>query len=84
MTKDELKTRVCAAIDKRSQEIIDLGDYLFKNPELGYKERKAAAAVQEKFKALGLNFRSGLAITGIKARMEGRKSGVTVDRKSVV
>ena len=78
MTKDELKTKVCAAIDKRSQEIIDLGDYLFKNPELGYKERKAASAVEEKFKALGLNFRSGLAITGLKARMHGRKSGVTV------
>ena len=78
MTKDDLKTKVCAAIDMRSQEIIDFGDYLFTNPELGYKERKAAAAVADKFKALGLKFRSGLAITGLKARMQGRKSEVTV------
>mgnify|MGYP004703652007 CR=1 FL=1 len=78
MTKDELKARVCAAIDKRSQDIIDLGNYLFKNPELGYKERKAAAAVEEKFRGLGLKFRSGLAITGLKARMPGRKSDITV------
>lgn len=78
MNKDELKTKVCRAIDERSKEIIELGDYLFKNPELGYKERKAAGKVEEKFSSLGLDFRSGLAITGVKARMQGRKSKVSV------
>ncbi len=78
MTKAELKKRVCEAIDKRAEEIIAVGDSMFKNPELGYKEHKAAALVEEKFKALGLDYRKGLALTGLKARLPGRQSKLSV------
>ncbi|NLW17261.1 MAG: amidohydrolase [Firmicutes bacterium] len=78
MKKAELKKRGCEAIDKRAEEIIAAGDYLFNNPELGYKEHKAAALVEEKFKALGLDYRKGLALTGLKARLPGRQSKLSV------
>lgn len=78
MTKAELKKRVCEAIDKRAEEIIAVGDFMFNNPELGYKEHKAADLVEEKFKALGLDYRKGLALTGLKARLPGRQSKLSV------
>ena len=68
MTKAELKKRVCEAIDKRAEEIIAVGDFMFNNPELGYKEHKAADLVEEKFKALGLDYRKGLALTDVYKR----------------
>ncbi|HBK85353.1 MAG TPA: amidohydrolase, partial [Firmicutes bacterium] len=74
MKKEHLKQKVCAAIDKRADEIIAIGDFMFNNPELGYKELQAAALVEEKFQALGLEYRKGLAITGLKSRLPGRQS----------
>ncbi len=78
MDKQTLKDAICDAIEKRSAEIVALGDYLFRNPELGYKETKAAAAVEEQFQALGLDYRKGLARTGLKARLKGGSTGPTV------
>lgn len=78
MKKAELKKRVCAAIDKRAQEIIAIGDFVFDNPELGYKEHKAASLVEEKFQALGLDYRKGLAVTGLKSRLKGKQSKLSV------
>lgn len=78
MKKAELKQRVCAAIDKRAEEITAIGDFMFNNPELGYKEMKAASLVEEKFAALGLDYRAGLAVTGLKSRLPGRQSKLSV------
>lgn len=78
MHKEQLKQKVCAAIDKRADEIIAIGDFMFNNPELGYKEHQAAALVEEKFKALGLEYRKGLAVTGLKSRLTGGQSNLSV------
>lgn len=78
MKKAELKKRICAAIDKRAEEIIAIGDFMFNNPELGYKEHKAASLVEEKFQALGLDYRKGLAVTGLKSRLQGKQNKLSV------
>src|SRR5438067_3481678 len=72
MTKNELKQRVYQAIDKRSQEIVGLGEQIRKNPELGFKEVKTARLVEETFSRLGLSAKSGLALTGVRADVAGR------------
>src|SRR5438067_6433050 len=72
MTKNELKQRVYQAIDKRSQEIVGLGEQIRKNPELGFKEVKTARLVEETFSRLGLSAKSGLAMTGVRADVAGR------------
>src|SRR6266702_8005602 len=72
MTKDELKRRVWQAIDQRADEIIGLGEQIRHHPELGFKEVKTARLVEETFKRLGLAPRSGLALTGVRADVEGR------------
>src|SRR5438132_11709333 len=62
MTKDELKRRGWEAVDRRREEIIGLGEQIRRHPELGFKE----------VKKLGLAPRSGLALTGVRADVEGR------------
>ncbi len=78
MEKSSLKQQVCQAIDQRADEIIALGEFMFEHPELGYKEHKAAALVEEKFKALGMSYRAGLAVTGVKAKLPGRTHNLAV------
>jgi amidohydrolase len=72
MTRDELKQRVYQAIDRRSEEIIGLGDRIRSHPELGFKEVKTARLVEDTFKKLGLASRAGLALTGVRADVAGR------------
>jgi amidohydrolase len=72
MTKDELKRCIFEAIDKRADEIIGIGERILKNPEMGFKEVKTAALVHETFQRLGLESRTGLAMTGVRADARGR------------
>ncbi|HEY7649593.1 MAG TPA: amidohydrolase [Methylomirabilota bacterium] len=72
MTRDELKRRVWAAIDRRGDEIVRLGEQIRRHPELGFKEFKTAQLVEEVLGGLGLQPKSGLAITGVRADLAGR------------
>ena len=74
MTKDEIKNRVVATIEAHKDELIAIGNDIFAHPELGYKEFRTSGIVQDVFKRLGLRFEAGLAVTGVKANLEGRKS----------
>jgi amidohydrolase len=74
-SKDDLKRAVCAAIDRHADTIIDLGETILRNPETGFNEAKTAALVAERMTALGLAPRTGLALTGVKGRLAGRKPG---------
>jgi amidohydrolase len=71
MTRDELKQRVYAAIDRRADEIMGLGDRIWRHPELGFKERKTAKLVEETLGRLGLAPKGGLALTGVRAEARG-------------
>ena len=72
MTRDELKGRVFAAIDRRATEIVALGERIRKHPEMGFKEAKTAGLVQETLGRLGMTPRTGLAMTGVRAEARGR------------
>jgi metal-dependent amidase/aminoacylase/carboxypeptidase family protein len=78
MSKDELKRRVCEEIDRHAGRIIEIGQTIFHDPELGFKEFKPAKVVNEVFDFLELKYESGLAITGVKSMVEGGRSGPTV------
>ncbi len=72
MTRNEIKQRVYAAIDKRAEEIIGLGEQIRQQPELGFKEVKTARLVEETLGRLGLSPKGGLALTGVRADVAGR------------
>ena len=74
MTREELKLAVCAAIDKNRDSIIEIAEHILANPELGYKEGDTARYVTEKLESLGVSCRTGLALTGVKGKMQGGRS----------
>lgn len=71
MTKEELKAALCAAIEKRLEDICAIGLSIAEEPELGYKEVKTSAKVQEAFDRLGIAYETGFGVTGVKARLAG-------------
>lgn len=78
MTKQELKKIACEAIDKNRDKIIALGNSIFAEPELGYKEVKTAAKIKAIFDELGYEYTDKVAITGIVAPRKGKESKMKV------
>lgn len=74
----DLKERVCVEIERRRDDLVDIAETLFRHPECGYREHFASQLVQDKFEEMGLPYRSGLAITGVKAELKGARPGPTV------
>ena len=74
-----LKERVCKAIDDHREEIMALGDSIFQEPELGYKEYKTAAKVKAFIdEKIGIPHEDEIALTGIIAKMPGRDHKVNL------
>lgn len=78
LTKEQLKTRVIANIDANKERIIAIGEQIFANPELGFKEEKTSQLVKEVLRELNIPYEDGLAITGVKGNLRGRKSDIRV------
>src|SRR4051794_36984451 len=68
---EALKNEVYQAIDRRAGEIKTIGETIRVNPELGFKEFKTANLVQQTLSSLGLQPRTGLALTGVRAERSG-------------
>jgi amidohydrolase len=77
-TKEDLKQAICEAVDQRRGEIEKIGDQIMANPELGFKEFKTARLVADTMKSFDIPHETGLAITGVKGVIRGRKPGPTV------
>ncbi len=73
-----LKETVCRSIDENRDRIIGVGEAIMDDPELGFKEHRTADKVQGVFTDLGLEFDSGLGLTGVKAVLRGGRPGPTV------
>ena len=71
LSKKELA--IIEEIDRRAEEILALGDKIFKNPELGYKEYSTSSEMKNAFLELGLRCDEGLALTGVRASVGGGK-----------
>ena len=71
LTREELKKRACAAIDRHRDEIIGISREILNNPEPGFSEHKTSQLVADKFDQMGINHRRGLALTGVKGRISG-------------
>ena len=78
MTKEELKQRVCEAIRARRADIKAVAESVFAEPELGFKENKTSDKVRREFEKLVLTPEGSWGLTGVRARMKGKKSLKTV------
>ncbi len=72
------KSEICTSIDRRRDDIINIGESIMDAPELGFKETQTAERVKQTFDQVGLTFEDGLAITGVKAVLRGAKEGPTI------
>ncbi|HET9015196.1 MAG TPA: amidohydrolase [Thermomicrobiaceae bacterium] len=78
MESEEIKRRVVAEIDRRADMLVQVGEDIFRDPELGFKEFRTEKIVTEVLRSLDLQVRSSLAITGVKTVVEGGQPGPTV------
>lgn len=78
MTKEQLKQALYQAIADLYERTKKDALAIFQHPELGYKEVKTSAYVQDVLQGLGLSFEKDLAITGVKTRLQGRQHRKTL------
>src|SRR5690606_19173376 len=78
MLHEELKRRVLEEIDSNAEHLIEVGERIYRDPELGFKEFRTAKIIAQEFGRLGLGFDEGIAITGLKTKVAGGSSGPTV------
>ena len=76
-TRDDIKRAVCEAIDRQSEKIVEVGETIRKNPELGFKEFKTSRLVEETMREIGLEPKGGLALTGVRGVARGKSDGPT-------
>ncbi len=62
-------TRLRALIKAELPALTDLRHDLHRNPELGYQEKRTSGVVQRELKPLGIEFKAGLAGTGVVAQL---------------
>ena len=78
MTKEEMKKAVCRAIDEAAETIHKVVLDIESEPELGFKEMKTAAKIETYMRSLGLDPKTGLALTGVKSKVSGKENGPTI------
>ncbi|MFA5870252.1 MAG: amidohydrolase [Candidatus Bathyarchaeia archaeon] len=78
MSKDSVKKKVLEAIDARADEIIEIGEAIWRKPELGFKEFHTAELTERKYGEMGWAYESKIGITGSKAYLKKRGRGPVV------
>jgi len=65
-------------IELHRDKIIETGEWIYKNPETGFKEFKTSAYVIERFKELGISYTEFGNIPGAKATIDTGREGPSV------
>ncbi|MQY76097.1 MAG: amidohydrolase, partial [Spirochaeta sp.] len=78
MTKKELAEIADEQIDRNREKIFNFAGSIIREPEEGFREEKTAAKVKALFDELNIEYRDGLAVTGIKGVLTGGREGPTV------
>lgn len=78
MDINKIKSDIIATAEAGSEWIKRLALEVYKNPEAGYKEHNASCLVQKAFGELGMEYETGLAVTGVKAKLKGKNSNFNV------
>ena len=75
---EELKAAVCAEIDRKAASAVSVAKRILDTPETGFRERRTAALTAQTLRAMGIACDEGVAVTGVKARLDGAGAGPTV------
>ncbi len=77
-SKEDLKAQVFEAIDARADVLVNLAKTILKNPEPGFRELKTSQLVSSTLAEMGIPFRAGLGLTGVRADLLGGSPGPTM------
>ena len=77
-SREELKLQVFDAIDARADELVNLAQTILNNPEPGFREVKTSQLVSTALAEMGIPFRTGLGLTGVRADLLGGSPGPTM------
>lgn len=69
MEKKILKERILSAIDNRREDIMAIGDSIYNEPELGFKEYKTGEKIRKVFEDLKIEYRDNIAVTGLVGKL---------------
>lgn len=72
MDKEKLKKYVCFKINEYQNEIIEVVEKIYQNPETGYREKRSTQIVYEVLQKLNLQPQKNIAVTGVKAQIIGK------------
>src|ERR1700720_1074019 len=74
---EQLKKRVCAAIDRRAAELIETADWIHAHPEIGHQEVEASRRLSGLLLSAGIPVEMGTAgmATAFKAELGGLRGG---------
>lgn len=73
----KIKKLLCNIIDKNKKEIIDIGNDIFRNPELGFKEFRTSKLMTDYLTDIGLDVEQNISVTGLKSTI-GTKEGINI------
>ncbi len=76
--KNTLKETAERYLESISEEIYKVGENLMKMPELGYKEYQTSEFVYNELKSMIPNTESGIALTGVRAVLGGKKHNANI------
>lgn len=74
---NETEKRILQLIDGHREELISMGHELYTRAERGFAEVHTSSFIAEKLRGLGLDVKTGLAHTGLRASV-GKENGVNV------
>lgn len=78
MNHSDACNAVKAAIEKQRDFLCSIGTHIWNNPEPGFREEKTSAYLVGILKSLGLEVKTGLAMTGFRADIDTGRPGPTV------
>ena len=78
LNSEEIKQKVFQNIDSNRNKYIEISKKILNNAESGYREYKTAKIVTEELSRIGITYKDKIALTGVKAVLEGSKPGPTI------
>ena len=78
MAACNLRQSVIDAIKAKNDFLCNVGEHIWKNPEPGFREVKTSAYLTGLLRDMGLEVKTGLAVTGFRADIDTGRPGPTV------
>ncbi|MBQ0001496.1 MAG: amidohydrolase [Clostridiales bacterium] len=75
--RDPVEERIISKIDAHRDELLAYAEDIYRHPEPGFGEVRTAEKTAAFFKRIGLDAETGLALTGVRAKVSGKGDNIT-------